>query len=101
MDNSGTSQNFSKNSGRKRVPELYSRTILVRTGIAQFWNVLELLHVINNSGTYQNCTILGHTRIEVAKYNMTKLATDCIKVETMGCKTVKITHSCLWHYKTS
>ena len=66
------SQNCSNNSGRKHVPELYSQTILVRTGIAQFWYVLELLHVINNSGTYQNCTILERTRIEVAKYNMTK-----------------------------
>ena len=65
------SQNCSNDSGRKRVPELYSWTILVRTGIAQFWYVLELLHVINNSGTYQNCTILVCTRIEVAKYNTT------------------------------
>ena len=72
MDNSGTSQNCSNNSGRKRVPELYSRTILVHTGIAQFWCILELLHVINNSGTYQNCTILERTRIEVAKYSMNK-----------------------------
>ena len=70
MDNSGMSQNCSSNSGRKRVPELYSRTILVRTGIAQFWYILELLHVINNSGTYQYCTILVRTRIEVAKYNI-------------------------------
>ena len=67
------SQNCSNNSGRKRVPELYGRTILVRTGIAQFWYVLELLHAMNNSGTYQNCTILVRTRIEVAKYNMTKI----------------------------
>ena len=71
MDNSGTSQNYSNNSGRKRAPELYSRIILVRTGIAQFWYFLELLHVIKNSGTYLNCTILIRTRIEVAKYNMT------------------------------
>ena len=63
MDNSGASQNCSNDSGRECVPELLSRTILVRTGIAQFWKVLELLHVINNSGTYQNWG---------RKYNMTE-----------------------------
>ena len=54
-----TSQNCSNSSGRKCVPELYSRTysnctILVRSRIAtcdkQLWYIPEL----RNSGTYQN-----------------------------------------------
>ena len=53
------------------VPELYIQTILVRDGITQYWHVLELLHVINNSGTFQTCTILVCTRIEVVKNTIT------------------------------
>ena len=49
----------------KRVPELSIHTILIRTGIEQFWYVLELLHVITGYG--HTASRPGHSTSGVAR----------------------------------
>ena len=44
--------------------------------------------MINNSGTYQNCTILEHTRIEVVKYKMTGISICMLSLQSVLDKTI-------------
>ena len=68
----------SNNSGIKTCQNCLSTQFwyILHTGIVKFWYILELLHVINNSGPYQNWTILVRPRIEVVKYKMTMMFTS-------------------------